>query len=86
MLFWLGVFVSSALCEHSAHVQVRHYRMRTYIVHWDFPFLSRHPRARGVYMCWHDSCLLPIVSFVGSSTGISMHHKQVVTCCCCTAA
>ena len=40
MLFWLSVFVSSALCERSAHVQISHYRLRTRSVHQDFPFLS----------------------------------------------
>ena len=39
MLFCSGVFVSSALCEHAAHTQVHHYKMRTYLVHRDFPFL-----------------------------------------------
>ena len=41
MLFWLGVFVPSTLCEHLALVQMSHYRWRTRLVHRDFPFLSR---------------------------------------------
>jgi len=57
MLFWLGVFVSSALCERSAHVQISDYRLRIRVVHQDFPFLSRRqrheasPRFDTTYLC-----------------------------------
>ena len=44
-LFWLSVFVSSALCKHLAHMQISHYRLRTRLVHQDFPFLSGAKRA-----------------------------------------